>query len=689
MSQPIRFTLLVLTAGLLRVSAQTVGGCPVFPSDSVWNTRIDQLPVDANSAAYVTTIGTAKYLHPDFSASGGGIPFVVVPGTQPKVPIVFGDGAAESEPGPYPIPPNPPVENGGDQHVLVVDNGTCILYELYAAYPRGDGSWGASSGAVFNLRSNQLRPAGWTSADAAGLPILAGLVRYDEVLSGVINHALRMTAPKTRREYIWPARHRASSLTGTQYPPMGQRFRLKASFNISGFPRSVQVILTALKEYGAILADNGSSWYLTGEADPRWDDDELHTLHQILGANMEAVDESSLMVDADSGAAKIGFSALQRLTLSPTSLAAQAHSTGNSVVLSTAAPAGGVNVLLTSSNPAAASVPPSVLIGANATSAAFSIQAGTVSTATTVTITAFALGVSKTATLTITPSGLASIAASPTSVTGGTASSGTVNLITPAPSSGAVVSLVSSNPLAAKIPASVTVPAGALSVSFPITTFTQTSPTAVTLTASYGGGTVTGTISIMPSAVGLTASSVVLAPGTLAGGLATNCYVYISAPAGPSGMSVSVTSSNPAVAPVPAAVIVKPGIKYGYLVIKTAPVTAQTAVTISASAGGVTRSTVLTVNPAGIAGITVSPVKGGTTATATITLGGIAAAPTAVTVSSSLPATASVPASVTVPTGARTVTFPIATAPVAVKTSVRITIKCGASVLAATLVVNP
>jgi hypothetical protein len=285
----------------------TVTTCAIFPADNVWNTPVDLLPVDANSDAYVNTIGTANFLHPDFSAAGGGIPFVVVPGTQPAVTIALGAGAAESDPGPYPVPANAPVEGGvgsaTDRHTLVIDNGACKLYELYSADPQPDGSWQASSAAKFDLNSNALRPANWTSADAAGLPIFPGLVRYEEVAAGEIRHAIRMTAPQTRNQYIWPARHKASNLSGAQYPPMGQRFRLKASFDITTFPPDVQVILTALKKYGMILADNGSSWFLTGAPDSRWNDTTLHELHQVLGSNIEAVDESSLMVDPNSGAA--------------------------------------------------------------------------------------------------------------------------------------------------------------------------------------------------------------------------------------------------------------------------------------------------------------------------------------------------------------------------------------------------
>ncbi len=289
--------------------------CEVFPADNIWNTPVDTLPLDSNSAAYVATIGTNSPLHPDFgsgvwppgSDSPIGIPYVTVPGTQPMVQVSF-DYADESDPGPYPIPASAPIEGGadstGDRHVLVVDTTNCILYELYDAVPQLDGSWQAGSGAVFDLKSDQLRPAGWTSADAAGLPIYPGLVRYDEVASGEINHALRFTVPQTRNAYVWPARHQASSLTGAQYPPMGQRFRLKAAFDISVFSPQTRVILTALKRYGMILADNGSSWYISGAPDPRWDNDVLSALEQVTGADFEAVDVSSLMVSPDSAAAK-------------------------------------------------------------------------------------------------------------------------------------------------------------------------------------------------------------------------------------------------------------------------------------------------------------------------------------------------------------------------------------------------
>ena len=286
-----------------------LAGCVLFPADNIWNVRVDALPRHANSDAYVATIGADAHVHADFGSGtwdGGpiGIPYVDVPGTQPTVTVAF-DYDDESDPGPYPIPPGAPIEGGpestGDRHVLVVDRDNCILYELYNAFPQPDGSWEAGSGAIFELNSHALRPAGWTSADAAGLPILPGLVRYEEVVAGEIRHALRFTAPQTRRAYVWPARHYASDLTGAQYPPMGQRFRLRTDFDVSGFSPETRVILRALQTYGMILADNGSSWYISGAPDERWDNDVLHELHQVEGADFEAVDVSSLMVDPDSG----------------------------------------------------------------------------------------------------------------------------------------------------------------------------------------------------------------------------------------------------------------------------------------------------------------------------------------------------------------------------------------------------
>jgi hypothetical protein len=298
-----------------------LGSCPLLPADNIWNARVDTLPLDANSGAYVNAIGAGAIVHADFGSGtwdGGpiGIPFVSVPGSQPPVAIHYTAYGDESDPGPFPVPADAPVEGGGDsdgdRHALVVDRDNCMLYELYRAFPQADGSWNAESGARYDLRSNALRPDGWTSADAAGLPIFPGLVRYDEVAAGEIAHAIRFTAPLTRQAYVWPARHYASSSSDPSLPPMGQRFRLKAGVDISGYSVPVQVILAAMKKYGIILADNGAAWYISGAPDERWDNDMLHELDQVRGSDFEAVDCSALMVDPDSGQA--GTPAALRLT---------------------------------------------------------------------------------------------------------------------------------------------------------------------------------------------------------------------------------------------------------------------------------------------------------------------------------------------------------------------------------------
>jgi hypothetical protein len=287
--------------------------CSLFPADNVWNADVSALPVDSQSAAYIASIGLGAPVHPDFGSglydnAPIGIPYTVVPAIQPLVPITFYYGD-ESDPGPYPIPPFAPIEGGkapgrgrGDRHVLIVDADNCRLYETFDAHRHRRGAnWSAGSGATWDLNADALRPADWTSADAAGLPILPGLARYDEVAAGAIQHALRFTASVTQRLSIWPARHYASSSTDPSLPPMGLRVRLKAAVDISGFSTDNQVILTALKHYGMFLADNGSPWFISGVPDPRWDNDDLHALTQLHGSDFEVVDESSLMVDPDSG----------------------------------------------------------------------------------------------------------------------------------------------------------------------------------------------------------------------------------------------------------------------------------------------------------------------------------------------------------------------------------------------------
>jgi hypothetical protein len=273
----------------------------VFPSSSHWNLPVDRLPVHPRSDAIVRSIGADRTMHADFGSGlweGGpiGIPFTTVGKRTKRVPVSF-EYASESDRGRYPIPPNVPIEGGrgadGDRHVIVVDRTRCRLYELFAAYPR-DGRWSAGSGAIWNLRSNRLRPRGWTSADAAGLPILPGLARYDEVKRGRIDHALRFTADRTRRAFVYPARHFASDLTEPELPAMGQRLRLRRGYDVSRFPRQARIVLRALKRYGMILADNGSSWYVSGAPDPRWDNDQLHSLDRVQGSAFEVVDTSRL-----------------------------------------------------------------------------------------------------------------------------------------------------------------------------------------------------------------------------------------------------------------------------------------------------------------------------------------------------------------------------------------------------------
>lgn len=310
-----RFAFLFLLAACSSASSPTddsgsssqpasLAGRRFFPADNAWNRDVSTDPVDPNSNVLIATCGANAALHPDFGTvwDGGpiGIPYVVVRGSQPRVPLTF-DYSDESDPGPYPIPPDAPIEGGassnGDRHVLVVDADNWKLNELYDAHPQNGGAkWTAGSGAIFDLNSNALRPAGWTSADAAGLPILPGLVRYDEVVEQKeIAHALRFTCPTTRRAYVSPARHYASSRTGTDQPPMGMRVRLKASVDISGYPANVQVILRALKKYGMFLADNGSSFFISGTHDMRWNDDEIGAMKSLHGRDFEVVKMETLV----------------------------------------------------------------------------------------------------------------------------------------------------------------------------------------------------------------------------------------------------------------------------------------------------------------------------------------------------------------------------------------------------------
>lgn len=293
--------LLVAPADAGRLAAAP--DCPIFPATNVWNKRVDRLPVARNSRTIVSSIGADLNLHADFGSGlwdGGpiGIPITVAGSAQAKSAVAF-EYADESDAGPYPIPSNVRIEGGpdatGDRHALLVDRDACKLYELFALYPRsGEPAWRAGSGAIWSLRSNKLRPLGWTSADAAGLPILPGLARYQEVRNGVIDHALRFTVRRSRSAYVYPARHFASTSTDPALPPMGLRLRLRSNYPIAGFPPQARVILRALKRYGMIVADNGSSWYVSGAPSPGWDNDQLHTLHRVKGSAFVVVDTSTL-----------------------------------------------------------------------------------------------------------------------------------------------------------------------------------------------------------------------------------------------------------------------------------------------------------------------------------------------------------------------------------------------------------
>jgi hypothetical protein len=271
--------------------------CPVFPASNPWNKRVDQLPVAQNTTAIIGSIGAGTGLHADFGSglwegSPIGIPFDVVSRSTPRARVTF-EYDDESDHVGYPIPKGVHVEGGSDHHALLLDKSACRLYEL-GGLERRQGRWHAWAGATWSLRSNRVRPAGWTSADAAGLPIFPGLARYDEVRRGVIDHALRFTAQRTRRAYVYPARHYASNLTSSNLPPMGLRVRLKARFDVRSFPRQARIVLVALKRYGMIVADNGSDWYITGVPNRGWSNDQLHTLARVKGSDFEVVETRSL-----------------------------------------------------------------------------------------------------------------------------------------------------------------------------------------------------------------------------------------------------------------------------------------------------------------------------------------------------------------------------------------------------------
>jgi len=291
-------------AGMGLGQGASLNGFVPFPADNLWNTDISTASVDANSANYINFIGSATTLHADFGSGTYdkqtiGIPYQVVPGSQANVKVTLGTYASESDPGPMPIPSNALIEGypnpgTGDRHVLVLDQGSCWLYELYYAKESKSGAWSANSTAIWDMTINEQRPYTWTSADAAGLSVFAGLARYDEVASGAIHHALRFTVPTTQEAFVLPATHWASSNTSTSAPPMGLRLRLKADFDISSYPADDQVILTCMKKYGLILADNGSAIFITGTPDSRWNNNDLALLKQVTAADFDVVDTGTV-----------------------------------------------------------------------------------------------------------------------------------------------------------------------------------------------------------------------------------------------------------------------------------------------------------------------------------------------------------------------------------------------------------
>jgi hypothetical protein len=553
----------------------TIGKCSVFPADNIWNTPVDTLPVDPRSAAYIANIGPTSQVRYDMT-----MPFVAVPGTQPKVPVIF-SSPTESDPGPYPIPPTAPVEgNGvpGDQHVIVVDQDNCILYEMFKSVKQTNGSWTAVGGAVFNLNSDALRPAYWSSADAAGLPIYPGLMKYDEVASGEIRHAIRFTAPSTQRLFVWPGRHYASTNTDPNLPPMGQRFRLKASFDISGFSPRMQVILKAFKKYGLILADNGLPWFFQGVPDSRWDDNELYTLRQVIGSNLEAVDVSSLMIDPNSGAAH--QPATVSVSLSPTAASLRA---GQSQTF-TAAVTGATSTAVTWSY--------SPLVG-TLSNGVYTAPAS-ITTPSTVTIKATSpvnTSQSATAVVTLLPSLSITMYPATGTVTGGGILALFVYPKTPAPAGGIPVTVTSSNP-AVMPAASGTVPAGATSVRINLTAKPVVSTATALLTISAAGMGNTLQTTVLPPAP----SNVALYPAaTIHSNVTSQSLVYLTGPTAVA-TTVTVTSSNPAALKVSNS-LVPAGATWGRFTVTTGVVTAATTVPIWVTTGGVTYTVVATVIP--------------------------------------------------------------------------------------------
>ena len=511
---------LVTAAGLGPIEGGALPGpLPLFPPDNWWNLDISGAPVDPGSDGFIAFInnGGTRHLHPDFggeefpgSTQVYGMPYAVVDGTQPKLLVDFVLYGSESDGVGVPFYPIPAqaitqphwVEGGDpgnvdlrdseDRHLLIVDRDNKYLYELYNVYYNtATAQWEAGSGAFWDMKTNNRRPLGWTSADAAGLAIFPGLVRYDEAYDPTvtsIGHAFRVTVRSTNG-YVYPASHSAGSTTGAL--PMGARLRLKATKDISGFTPEVQKIFQAMKTYGLIVADNGTDMYITGTFDTRWDNGVLNPAFGALSAS-------------DFEVVQLGWNpsgvqaSLTSFSLSPTSVVGGQASTGV-VTLSSAATGSGLTVTLTSGNPAVVGVQPSVTVAAGASSASFPVTTAAVATSTPVTLTASAGSVNRTATLTVTPAPapkLSSLTLNPSTLRGGAASTGTVTLTGPAPAGGVVVTLTSSKTSVATVAASVTVAAGKSSATFTVSTKAVSANTSVVISASSNGATKTATLSV-------------------------------------------------------------------------------------------------------------------------------------------------------------------------------------------------
>lgn len=538
-------------------AAQTIAGsCPVFPSNNIWNARVDTAPLHPQSASWVTSIGAAKPLHQDFGGTlylgnETGFRINLVPGSQPKVPIVFREGASESDPGPYPIPAAPYIENGSDAHMLLLDTDNCILYETFDTYKNTSGVWTASSGAIFRLRENALRPEGWTSADAAGLPIMPGLARYEEILEGEIKHALRFTAPSTRREYLWPGRHFASYSTSQALPPMGARFRLKANFDISPFSPTMRIILTALKRYGMMLADNGGSWFMQGTFDPRWPD-LVTEFRKVPGSAFEAVDVSALMEDSDSAAVRAPATApsIESAALASSSVAG-GQPTSLRINLTGLAPAGGTPVSLSSSNSAAAQIAAAALVPAGSSFADVPVSTSGVSASASATLSATVAGVTRSATLTVTPPSVSLLTINPASVASGGSATAALTLSGNAPAGGLTVSITVSGSALALVPGSVLVPANQRTANFAVTARTVSVDTVVRVTAAALSSSASANLQIIaPPPPALTISSVSVAGAPLTAGQSPASAAFSLNAAAAAATAVTLTSSNPAVASV-------------------------------------------------------------------------------------------------------------------------------------------